>query len=317
MKVIAKTRQSELATVYIGRFDDGREIEFVESIQPPYPIEKKWVFVISTLYGCPVGCSFCDAGYFFKGKLSKDEIIAQIDYLIRTRFPDGIVPIEKFKIQFARMGDPAFNPAVVETLRELPNLFEIKGFRPSISTVAPRSTDKFFEDLIEVKNEKYIGKFQMQFSIHTTNEVQREKLIPVKKWSFKEIGRWADKYLALGDQKITLNFALAKDNELSVEKLLDNFDPNQFLVKITPVNPTNRARENGIESSLKIQSDTLDVIAQLEESGYDVIKSIGELEENQVGSNCGQHLINFHKHKKGELNAYTYELEDIKEEIKI
>lgn len=311
MQVLAKTRQSDIATVYIGRFDDGREIEFVESIQPPYPIEKKWVFIISTLYGCPVGCSFCDAGYFYKGKLSKEEIIAQVDYLIKTRFPDGIVPIEKFKIQFARMGDPAFNPAVIETLWDLPNLYDIKGFHPSISTVAPRSTDKFFEDIIAVKKEKYIGKFQMQFSIHTTDEVQREELIPVKKWSFKEIGNWADKFLAPGDQKITLNFALAQNNELSVEKLLDNFDPKQFLIKITPVNPTNRAMENGIKTSLRDQNDTLEVISSLEESGYDVIKSIGELEENQVGSNCGQHLMNFHKNSKGELKAYTYELEEI------
>ena len=97
MKIISQTAKDDLATVYIGETDSGKTIEFVESVQPPYPREKKWVFIISTLCGCPVGCPICDAGNFYKGKLSEEEIFSQIDFLISTRYPGRTVPSEKWE----------------------------------------------------------------------------------------------------------------------------------------------------------------------------------------------------------------------------
>jgi 23S rRNA (adenine2503-C2)-methyltransferase len=144
MKIIGKTKDSDIATVYIGETSSGSLTEFVESVQPPIPLEKKWVLIVSTMKGCPVGCKFCDSGSYYEGKLSESEIIEQIDYLIRNRFPNGIVPVNKFKIQFARMGDPAFNLAVIKVLKVLPDLYHIHGFLPSISTIAPKGTDDFF-----------------------------------------------------------------------------------------------------------------------------------------------------------------------------
>ena len=67
---------------------------------------------------------FCDAGDQFKGKLTKSEILAQIDTMVLNRFPNGIVPVPKFKIQFARMGEPSLNPHVLEVLEDLPGLHE-------------------------------------------------------------------------------------------------------------------------------------------------------------------------------------------------
>jgi adenine C2-methylase RlmN of 23S rRNA A2503 and tRNA A37 len=40
----------------------GRLIEFVEECQPPYGRAERWILMVSTLYGCPVKCLFCDAG---------------------------------------------------------------------------------------------------------------------------------------------------------------------------------------------------------------------------------------------------------------
>jgi len=107
MKIIAKTGKESIATVYIAETEDGKLIEFVESVQPPIPRQKKWVLTLSTLYGCPVGCRFCDAGNYYEGKLSLNDIMSQIDYLIVSRFPHREVSVHKFKIQFARMGEPS------------------------------------------------------------------------------------------------------------------------------------------------------------------------------------------------------------------
>jgi 23S rRNA (adenine2503-C2)-methyltransferase len=119
MKVIASSGTEEVALVYIGEMADGNLVEFVESVQPPLPRHKKWVLLVSTLYGCPVGCTMCDAGGYYKGKPSKEEILAQIDYLVAKRFPSREIPCEQFKIQFARMGEPALNDHVLDVLEAL------------------------------------------------------------------------------------------------------------------------------------------------------------------------------------------------------
>ena len=51
MEVIAEQGNEELAKVYVASMRGSSEylVEFVESIQPPIPREKKWVLIVSTL----------------------------------------------------------------------------------------------------------------------------------------------------------------------------------------------------------------------------------------------------------------------------
>jgi len=311
MQVIAKTGTEDIATVYVARFDNDKCVEFVESIQPPLPREKKWVLIISSLYGCCINCRFCDAGGNYKGVIKKNELLAQIDYMVKNRYPDKIIPVEKFKIQFARMGEPSLNHYVLDVLDELPEIYNVPGLIPSVSTVAPTGTDKFFERLLQIKNNIYKEKFQMQFSIHSTDAEKRDWLIPVKKWSFKAISDYGNDFYKDGDRKITLNFALADDSQISVQELLKYFAPEKFLIKITPVNPTYKAVLNKLTSEELIKNNKNEIINSLREAGYDVIISIGELEENQIGSNCGQYLANFEQEKKNLSTSYNYSLQAI------
>ena len=297
-----------MAMVYIAE-KDGRLIEFVESIQPPLPREKKWVLTISTLYGCPVGCRFCDAGGYYQGKLSTEEMIFQIDYLVKMRFLDGKVPVHKFKIQFARMGEPAFNPNVLDVLRRLPQLYDAPGLIPSLSTIAPKGTDRFFQTLLEIKTEHYRQRFQFQFSIHTTDEKLRDWLIPAKKWSFEKMAEYGEAFHQSGDKKITLNFALAEGMPVDVNVLLRYFNPNLFLIKITPVNPTYQANKNKVSSYIQPNEEKYETIDSLREAGYEVILSIGELEENFIGSNCGQYITSYRKTKETVKGGYAYDLQ--------
>ncbi len=137
MQVVAAAGRDDLARVYIARNAAGHHVEFVESLQPPWPREKKWVLIVSCLYGCPFACRICDAGGDYRGRLSREEIEFQIDYLVDRRFPDRDVPCEKFKIQFARMGEPALNPAVLDAIAALPERLEAPGLIVSLSTIAP------------------------------------------------------------------------------------------------------------------------------------------------------------------------------------
>ena len=309
MKVIAKTGNDKLATVYVAQSDTGKLLEFVESVPPPFSIEEKWVLIISTLYGCPIKCKFCDAGNFYNGRPTKDELLFQIDYLIKNRFGDISVPSKKFKIQFSRMGEPSFNPAVLEALKEIPSRYDAPGFYPSLSTIAPNGTDEFFEGLLQMKNKYYKNKFQFQFSIHSTDLNQRNWLIPVKTWSFDKMARFGEKFHKGSNQKTTLNFALADKSIVEQDVLLKYFNPDDFLIKITPVNPTYNAQKNNLDSSISKSSKQNIIINNLKNAGYEVILSIGDLTENEIGSNCGQHVMNYLDNNVKLKNSYTFPIQ--------
>jgi len=309
MKIVGKTGRQDIATVYIAKTETGKLIEFVESVQPPIPKEKKWVLIVSTLFGCPVRCKICDAGGNYQGKLSKTEIFDQIDFLVNRYYPDKNIPVKKFKIQFARIGEPAFNDAVIEVLEELPDRYNAPGLMPCVSTIAPSGTDGFFEKLLKIKKKYYNDRFQLQFSIHTTDERLRDWLIPINKWNFNEISEYSKVFYEDGDRRIALNFALAKDMPVDPSVLLKYFKPEYFCIKITPVNPTINAIQNQITSYITTENERYGIIERLKDAGYEVILSIGELEENQIGSNCGQYIQHYLNSSKKIKQGYTYPIE--------
>jgi 23S rRNA (adenine2503-C2)-methyltransferase len=316
MKVVASTGKDDLAKVYIARNNSGRYIEFVESLQPPLPREKKWVLIVSCLYGCPFSCRFCDAGGAYYGRLSQEEIEFQIDYMVGKRFPDGVISSEKFKIQFARMGEPALNPAVLETIAALPSRLQAPGLLLSLSTIAPAGYQNFFRRLLAVKNKFPAGTFQFQFSLHTSDEKKRRQLIPAQTWSFSDMAGYGRRFFRPGDRKITLNFALAQGFPLEAEKLLTYFDPDLFLIKITPVNPTERALANDLRPVFDTTRRNEDILGELHRAGYEVLISLGESEENAIGSNCGQFIRSFLASKKSSIQkgSYSYEIEKLSAE---
>ena len=93
----------------------------------------------------------------------------------------------------------------------------------------------------------------------------------------------------------------------------DYFNPTLFFLKLTPVNPTYSAIKNNIVSSINPWENTEQpkFIDKLKEYGYDVLLSIGEPEENLIGSNCGQFI---QKHLNENLvikGAYTYSVNSV------
>ena len=112
-------------------------------------------------------------------------------------------------------------------------------------------------------------------------------------------------------KKITLNFALGKDNILDPQRLLNHFDPALFLIKITPVNPTFKAQLNNIDSLIVRGEKEYAVVNALKAKGYNVILSIGEWEENQIGSNCGQYIKAMDESCHVPEGSYSVKLEDV------
>jgi len=289
LEILGMYGKEEIAILYIGKYGDN-VLEFVESVQPPVPRDEKWVLIISTLFGCPMRCVMCDSGEYYHGIISKEGMIAQIDHMVTKRFPDRKIPIPKFKIQFARMGEPSINPEVIDLLQELPKLYEAPGLMPCISTVAPKRASEFFEKLISLKNSFYSnGNFQLQISLHSSDPKTRKKWIPQQIWSFKEISSYGDRWFEQGDRLITLNFAVAEDSIIDPKTIRKYFDPSIYLIKLTPINPTNNAIRNKMNSLITEENQgDLAIAKEFRDEGFETVISIGEWEENRIGTNCGQ-----------------------------
>ena len=319
MKVSAYAGREDVAVVYVAVTGEGKMVEFLESVQPPLPREKKWVIIVSTLFGCPVRCPMCDAGGDYRGRLSKEEIFEQIDFLVEKRFQNGHIPVSKFKVQFARMGEPSLNMHVLEVLEELPHRYKAPGLMPCISTIAPSGTERFFERLIEIKEKFYSNSFQLQFSIHSTDKARRDWLIPVRKWDFAKIAEYGQRFYNKGERKITLNCALVQGVPVDPKVLRNHFDPDIFLIKVTPLNPTYRAAENGLSSYVDPYQEgkEYEVVEVLRSCGYEVIVSIGEVVENHIGSNCGQYVMNHLKEKSPIKDGYTYKVQEYSKQVSL
>jgi 23S rRNA (adenine2503-C2)-methyltransferase len=222
--------------------------------------------------------------------MSAEEIISEIRFMTQIRFPDNNIPCEKFKIQFARMGEPTLNSEVLKVLEQLPKIYNAPGLMPCISTVAPKGGKEFLSKLITIKDQNYpSGNFQLQFSIHSTNEENRHEIMSPKIWNLEEISEYGKNWFKRGDRKITLNFALTEESIIDIDVLRQYFDPGLFFIKLTPLNPTNNALKNGYKSGItKENVKSLKLVSELRNTGYDAIVSIGEWEENEIGTNCGQ-----------------------------
>lgn len=295
LKIIERREVPGLAGLYLAELpgEGMRLIEFVDTVEPGVRKEEKWVLMISTQFGCAVGCRMCDAGAMgFHGNLTAGEMLAQVRKVLSDN--PGLDPRAhpKLKIHFARMGEPALNPAVLEALRLLPSEMPFPGLMPSLSTVAPKTpeAEAFLERLIEIKNAHYTGgRFQLQFSVHATEAGLRRKIVPIPVWSPVEIAAYGARFVRPGDRKITLNFALPEGERLDVEELKRVFDPALFLIKVTPVNPTYSADLSGSSyvwnnPPAGLSGDS----AALEKAGFTVIISPSSPEEIAAETSCGQ-----------------------------
>jgi 23S rRNA (adenine2503-C2)-methyltransferase len=81
----------------------------------------------------------------------------------------------------------------------------------------------------------------------------------------------------------------------------------QVLYSRTPINPTYKAYDNDFKSLIKADKIDHDIANNLKKAGYRVIVSVGDLEENLIGSNCGQFLMTHLKALKKLKDGYTKE----------
>ena len=296
MRIVETRTAKGLGTLYLADLATGRRerlIEFVDTREPGVPKSRKWVLMISTQVGCAVGCRMCDAGAAgYGGNLSAAEMLRQIRFVAGRNPSLDLRSHPKVKIHFARMGEPSLNPAVLPALRALAREVRNPGLIASVSTVAPRTpvVEPWFEELRRVKDECFPGgRFQLQFSLHATDAGVRHAIVPIKTWTLEEVADYGRRFVRPGDRKVTLNFAPGPGEALDAAAIARVFDPGHFLIKVTPVNPTQTALQGGcVRVWHRAPADLKAAARRLEARGFEVILSPSTAEELAGETSCGQ-----------------------------
>lgn len=146
---------------------------------------ERTVICCSTQSGCPVGCKFCGTGNKFIRNLTADEIVGQIATVLKDKNIEDINQSSKrFQIMFMSMGEPLLNwDAVEEAIKVLNKKYP--NAELLLSTIAPNKPE-VWKRVINVSKE--IDKIGLQFSIHKSDDIERNKLIPyTNKLSLREI----------------------------------------------------------------------------------------------------------------------------------
>ena len=270
-----------------------REIEQVKHTQL-LPLEEKWVITISTQYGCSMGCSFCDVPKVGAGiNCSFNDLVKQI--ILGLQVHPEVEYSKRLNIHFARMGEPTWNPNVLDCTKWLKEHIDPEyHVHPVVSTMMPNSNiwlKTFIHTWMRIKNRLYRGEAGLQISINSTDEKEREEMFHGNALSLRAISKIMEGIIPSG-RKITLNFAIA-NYTIDPRILLENFDPDNYIVKLTPMHKTLTAEENNIKTVGEYT--TYHPYAHnekaLKEAGYDVLVFIASKEEDLGRITCGNAIL--------------------------
>ena len=213
------------------------------------PLEEKWVITISTQYGCAMGCQFCDVPKVGKGdNISFKDLVGQV--LAGISLHPEVEFTKRLNIHFARMGEPTWNPYVLDAVKWLKTHIDAEyKIHPVVSTMMPKNNQwlkTFIHTWMRMKNRLLQGEAGLQLSINSTNEAERNKMFRHNAHTLEDIARIMEGIIPKG-RKITLNFAVT-DYEIDPDVLLCYFDPDYYVIKLTPMHRTLAAEKRGIKT---------------------------------------------------------------------
>lgn len=258
------------------------------------PLSKKWVCTISTQYGCSSGCKFCDVPKCGSGiNATLNDLLNQV--MMVKSMHDDIKTCGRFNIHYARMGEPTWNTAVLDSAILLK--YELSDFlvHPVVSTMMPRKNEnlaRFIWAWCHIKNEYYNGEAGLQLSINSTNDKERIAMFSGNALDLVSISKIMRTMPKPVGRKYTLNFAIA-GYEIDAEYLARLFDPRDFICKLTPMHKTASALKNGIETNGDYTESYPyeEYESTLKDVGFDVLTFIASKEEDDSRITCGNAIL--------------------------
>lgn len=277
------------------------------------PLSEKWVITISTQYGCSMNCKFCDVPKVGKGvNATYYDLVGQITAALSIH--KDVKHTKRLNIHFARMGEPTWNKDVLLCALNIKTYTKYyvgdSLVHPVVSTMLPKNNKNLINFLISwvhIKNEVYDGDAGLQFSINSTDDNQRDYLFSGNSLSLNEISNIGKILPSPKGRKYALNFALADDTIIDANKLAKLFDPNKFMVKITPLHKTSACDDNKLQTSGGYDYFTpyKDIENSLINVGFDVIVFVPSYDEDNGLITCGNAILS------GSLPKTNYKIFEI------
>lgn len=261
---------------------------------PLLPLSEKWVLTVSTQYGCSMGCEFCDVPRVGSGRnATLSDLQGQL--LTGVQLHSEVTSTKRLNVHFARMGEPTWNPAVLDCGKWLKEHLDAEyHVHPVVSTMMPRRNEwlkTFVHTWMRLKNRVYGGNAGLQLSINSTEDDERWQMFSGNACTLAEIAEIMQGIVPTG-RKITLNFAVA-GYTVDPEKLLRYFRPEWYVCKLTPMHKTAAA----LGSEIKTEGDYTspepyeEMEEGLKQAGYDVLTFIASREEDEGRITCGNAIL--------------------------
>jgi 23S rRNA (adenine2503-C2)-methyltransferase len=244
-------REFSNGVVYAMKTEDGYPIETTDTFLPYYTKfainehtnklksddvgsrKERWMIGVSCMSSCPVHCRFCATGQLKRTrKLSAQEIVDQVKFILVKNHDLTPSDSKEFKINYTRCGEPFLNiEAVKEAIRSIDAMLPGVRVHHYISTIGLRGMDtSWIKDNIT-----------LQLSLHSTDEIRRNDLIPVSNlMSIEELG----KVRTESELKTTINMTLVDTADFNIDVIKKNFDPDYFFIKISPINVNSVSEAN-------------------------------------------------------------------------
>lgn len=275
---------------FLGLYREIKKIDSTEIM----PLTKKWVVTVSSQYGCKMNCMFCDVPKVGRGENATiKDLEGQIETAINLH-PE-ISHSERLNIHYARMGEPTFNFNIFNATKNIIEKYK-KNYHihPVISTMCPNKNNKFIDFInywVDLKNDYCNGEAGLQLSINSTDEIERSKLFNGNTLTLEEIG-YLFKHKTPKGRKFTLNFALAGFN-IDASIIAKNFDPDKFMVKLTPMHKTHEAEKNNIKTAGDYTTiyPYLETEEKFKKYGFDVLVFLASNDEDMSRITCGNAIL--------------------------
>lgn len=267
------------------------------------PLQEKWVITLSTQYGCIMKCNFCDVPNIkFNGNVSFEDLKRQF-YTGLAAFKD-VSYTDRLNVHFARMGEPIFNEAVFEFATWMSVCKEviqnetgvrIEVIHPVLTTMCPQYKNTFrnIRRWVKIKNELYNGQAGLQLSINTTSEQQRNTMFGGSSYKLSEIASELKNLPPALGRKYCLNIAYASGNEVDGSKLARLFNPDDWMVKITPIHNNTACAKNGIKTIGGYESYLPYKLPEesCKAAGFDTLVFIPSQDEEDGLVTCGNAIL--------------------------
>lgn len=246
---------------------------------------ERTVICCSVMSGCPVGCTFCGTGSKFIRNLKANEIIEQIELVLKDKnlINDINDKCKKLQFMFMSMGEPMLNFEEVEkAIRILNNKFS--NAQLLLSTIGC-DRDEVFNKIVNLSKE--IEKVGLQFSIHKSNDEERNKLIPfVKKMNLEKIRDAGIIWWKETGRRPFLNYCIDGTNnkESNFKELTNLFSPIIFNFTFSVVCSKDENMKDASFRNLDIIKDFQNKFLQ---KGYNV-RMFDPAGQDDIGGGCGQ-----------------------------